>query len=289
MSARISSVMTAAAIVALGLGSAPAQAFNILAELNTASERACTFCANHSTTVGLDVSEGFSPADPVVPPGTQVNSEIVGHVRVDLASGSIRGLAHAASYGNLESHTLRFAGLMEEGITISLPAGLPASERVVTFIGSVHAGAATVGVATIESIYSLTINGQRVAAAMQEPGVWHAIDGEGEPGVTTASFSNGMRFTIQFPIPLTGDFLIESQLEGTAFARGDLSEGVGVATVNAGNTATLQMILPAGATFASSSGVFLTAPVPEPHTWLLMLAGVGVVAHLARRRRQHGT
>ncbi len=55
------------------------------------------------------------------------------------------------------------------------------------------------------------------------------------------------------------------------------------------HTAKFGLVLPAGASFSSDSGVFLTAPVggavPEPASWALLVAGFGVVGAAARRRR----
>ena len=55
-----------------------------------------------------------------------------------------------------------------------------------------------------------------------------------------------------------------------------------------GNTARLGVVnLSRGLSFSSNSGSFLTqaAPVPEPGTWLMMLAGLGAVGLLAARSR----
>jgi PEP-CTERM motif len=58
-------------------------------------------------------------------------------------------------------------------------------------------------------------------------------------------------------------------------------------SANFGDTAQLYVMAPEGITLSSASGVFLTAvpviPVPEPGTWLQMLAGLGLLARLARR------
>lgn len=151
------------AVVASVLGltcSLPAAAFNILADIDREgngatgpSQNACTFCPDKSTTVSVHHVQGFPPpADPVSPPGMPINSEIVGNARVSLASGEMRGRAHAASFGNLERHEIRFATLLEEGIDVTLPVGLPAAERFVTFIGSVHASLAADGLASARSI-----------------------------------------------------------------------------------------------------------------------------------------
>jgi PEP-CTERM motif len=58
-------------------------------------------------------------------------------------------------------------------------------------------------------------------------------------------------------------------------------------SANFGHTAQLYVMAPEGITLSSASGVFLTAPpvspVPEPGTWVQMLAGLGLLARLARR------
>ena len=58
------------------------------------------------------------------------------------------------------------------------------------------------------------------------------------------------------------------------------------ASCNFGNTARFSFVnLPGNVSFTSNSGVFLS-PVPEPDTYALMLAGLGVVGFMARRRGQ---
>jgi len=58
-------------------------------------------------------------------------------------------------------------------------------------------------------------------------------------------------------------------------------------SANFGHTAQLYVMVPEGVTLSSASGVFLTevpvTPVPEPGTWMQMLAGVGLLARLMRR------
>jgi hypothetical protein len=56
------------------------------------------------------------------------------------------------------------------------------------------------------------------------------------------------------------------------------------AEIDASHTARVSYTLPDGYTLGSQSGVFLTAPVPEPSTTALALAGGALLAGLLRRR-----
>jgi len=58
-------------------------------------------------------------------------------------------------------------------------------------------------------------------------------------------------------------------------------------TMDFGNTATVTQTLPQGWAFSSASGVFL-APVPEPASAGLYLAGLGLMGWVAARRRARG-
>ncbi len=58
------------------------------------------------------------------------------------------------------------------------------------------------------------------------------------------------------------------------------------AFIDFSNTSRVSLILPAGLTFTSASGVFLTqAGVPEVGTWIMMIAGLGLTGAALRRAR----
>lgn len=52
----------------------------------------------------------------------------------------------------------------------------------------------------------------------------------------------------------------------------------GTQVANFGNTALLRVVVPAGQTFTSESGVLLTTPVPEPQSAFLLLAGAAFLS-----------
>lgn len=51
------------------------------------------------------------------------------------------------------------------------------------------------------------------------------------------------------------------------------------------HTGGLQLQAPGGVTFTSDSGVFLTAAVPEPATWAMLIGGFGMIGAISRRKR----
>lgn len=69
-------------------------------------------------------------------------------------------------------------------------------------------------------------------------------------------------------------------------ARASQFQGGGIAMLDVINTGRAGLIVPDGYAFSSASGVFATAPVPEPETYALLLAGLGLVGLAARHRRR---
>lgn len=52
------------------------------------------------------------------------------------------------------------------------------------------------------------------------------------------------------------------------------------------HTASAKIVVPEGVTWTSQSGTYLTAGVPEPSAWAMMIAGFGAAGGLLRRRRR---
>ena len=294
---RVKQLLFGAALAAM-LAPVPAGAFTILAKLDRdgngaagPSDRACTFRVNQSTQVSTQFNGGFTVSNPIVDPVVlPPNSQIIGKASADLATGLMRGEAFAASYGINELHSMRFVSLIEEFIEFDFPIGLLPSQRVVKLIGEVHATGTATGVGSGKALYSLEVDAIRAAAALDNDDGWDVLDGENDSAIAIDTLANGFRFTITIVNPSSGDIFLATQLEGTATARGTLAQGPAIANADASNTASLTMILPAGTTYESTSGVFLTqvpTAAPEPLTWTLTLAGIGVLAATRRRNRRH--
>lgn len=241
-----------------------------------------------------DFEDTFSgPGDKIVnvaqSDGYPDNSEISGSARVDLATGAMRGNAHAVAIASPNSqHEIRFIAILEEDIRITYPSALPLADRIVRLRANVSAGFAATNAASATGFFSITVNGRRSGAnfGTDTTGGW-SIPG-GDPGWTSMRTAGGAEFVFTPLVAGERDLELDVQLDGTAIARGIFMQGNGFADVNALNTAYLELILPAGATFTSGSGVFLTEPIPEPGTAALLLAGAFILAARGRRERSLG-
>jgi hypothetical protein len=265
--------LAAAALSVAVFPPATAGAFDIIAKLERdfstqggPSEYACTFCPNTSTQVRAQFSGGFPPpANPVALPA---NSQILGIAFGDLRTGGMHGKAFAASYGHNEQHQMRFVSSLRETIDIDVPPGTPAAQRFATFIGHLSASAVATNRASAKGIYVLSAHSLRAAVSWHHLDGWDVIDGESNAAIESTSITNGTLvtghyFVLRSPIPTGGVMVIETQLEGTAWAEARHTTSVGIANVDGPATATLRMILPQGATYTSTSGVFLTGSAME--------------------------
>jgi hypothetical protein len=236
-----------------------------------------------------DLEETFSgPGDKRVSvsqsDGYPDNSEIGGQASVDLATGAMRGSAHAVAVNINSEHKITFGSTLREDVSIIFPSALPLADRIVQLRASVSAGFAATNVAIADGIFVVDLNNRRgsVEFGTNVDDEWHVLS-QGA-GVTTMRTAGGQQFLFTLPNG-TSTLSIEAQLSGTARAFGDIMKGTGLADVNAQNTAFFELLLPAGATFTSGSGVFLTQPIPEPGTAALMLLGAGILAARGRRAR----
>lgn len=82
---------------------------------------------------------------------------------------------------------------------------------------------------------------------------------------------------IDFNFNLTAFASAQYQQDGN----GEMSSMI---DVQAGNTALLGIVTGPGFSFIADSGASYTAPVPEPETYAMLLAGLGLVGFAARRR-----
>jgi hypothetical protein len=238
---------------------AASSAFDILAKIERdgngiadPSDSACTFCINRETRVSTSFTGGFPPN----------NSEIGGMAFVDLATGVMRGNAHAVSNGISEQHELRFVNRLEESVEVEFPPGLPADQRFVTLTGEVQGGAAATNRASGRVLFSLQLHNLAVQARVEDGGVWEGTGGDGDPTIEITPVAMGYQFRLTRFFPNGGVVSITSQLEGTAWAEGTAAEP-GIGDARPADTASLGLVLPPGATYTSTTDVFLTTP-PGP-------------------------
>jgi hypothetical protein len=100
---------------------------------------------------------------------------------------------------------------------------------------------------------------------------WQVLGQSGQRDVDVVIDLGSVGAYGSFGIYIDLDTYAGSIMSGTSFA-------------DFGHTVHFEWDLPQGVTFTSASGQFMTAAVPEPGTWALMLGGLAAVGRLARRR-----
>ncbi len=216
----------------------------------------------------------------------QFGAKLVATSFVDLASGVIRGSSFSAAQTGQQGG-IRFVGLMRETITLA-PGALPG--EFVTIRAHAHGGFTKTNAASAKGGLDLTVNTSHIAAAgSAELNGWSLLFTPADFANGTAqhgAIGDGATLEIRTFVPQNRRITIDMQLSGETFARYGFSDpGPASAYVDMLNTASLEIITPHGVSFTSTSGVFMTAAVPEPGTWAMLLAGLGLTALSVRSRR----
>ena len=245
----------------------------------------------------LTVSAAQSGPDPVFGNLNSFSS-------ADLATGSLHGFATVTN-----SNTSFLPGLVAEAgaridetlnlfllpgfppVTITLPPGIPAGSIPVdlvlhargSFANLTGAGNAY-GVFYLSSPGSPSGLGDYMTVSCSNPcsaaqigfNPLHITTLSTAPGAWAADLSLGYFVDPALPFNLHAEMSAQAS-----------SFGIGAATLDASNTASIEVKLPTSYGFTSSSGVFLTevSPVPEPAAALLMSAGLLVLVGPVLRKR----
>jgi hypothetical protein len=218
----------------------------------------------------------------------QFGAKLVATSFVDLASGVIRGSSFSAAQTGQQGE-IRFVGLLRETITLASGA-LPG--EFVTIRAHAHGGFTKTNAASAKGGLDLTVNTRHIAAAgSTEINGWSLLFTPADFGNGTAQHgaigADGATLEIRTVVPQNRQISLDMQLDGDTYARyGSFDPGPASAYVDMLNTASLEIITPHGVAFTSTSGVFLTTPVPEPQSWALLLAGLGLTAASIRGRRR---
>jgi hypothetical protein len=234
---------------------------------------------------GLDVP-GFSAASGSV---SLQNTGESFKAAASLPSGSLHVLAVSTNSGFAASATAQLVDFVTFHVTGATPAVVDVR---VTLDGTVTGLSASAGYYSSDLSfgfggafdYYAAINGNYSTHGFNGASGYNPIYGWGPAGTSqqdqwkyyrATSSTTGFEWDGQLYVTNGENLLLDMTLNTTAG---------GGATADFLNTAQLSLGLPSGVTFTSASGVLLTAGVPEPSTWALMLLGFAGLGYAGYRR-----
>ena len=239
---------------------------------------------------------------------TGTATSVFGHTHESLfqANGPSDGaFADAYTAANLADGTLH---VHAQGGTVYVGQGGEGAVATARFVDGLHFNVAGASTDTVTAIgVHFTLDGRVVAGASNSSEDMDTAFGLGNAGFAVSALGRGFdplaitshtergwaSFSYSALDPSHVAFDGIYNLLGSTQTLGIeayLSARANFADLDYGNTLHVSFTLPGNVSYTSDSGVFLSAttavtPVPEPETWALMLAGLGLVGQLARRRR----
>lgn len=263
-------LVTARALTPLML-SFGAQGFEIQAYARTAS----VSNVQTSSSVLTTVNASQNGPDPV---GGHFESSS----SVDLATGTLRGLSKTSSSSN-QMLTTESTARLDETITLVPPA--PPMTLVTSILNAHGSFSALAGQGNAYAVFTLVLDGfghYFVVSCSAGCATVQVFDGNPDrPGIVVVNASPA---SWEVKLSVT-TFVSPTYALHASMSTQATSGGIGSATLDALQTARIELIHPPGYSFTSSSGVFLSA-VPEPGAALLLAAGLAAVWVNTRRRRE---